>query len=427
MSDDFIFTSESITRGHPDKLCDQVSDAIVDHFLRQDRHASIVAECSVSSGILFIAARYASVAKLDIPDVARHVIREIGYPKRGLRRRHLLDHDQLRRSHRRGVRAARPRGFRRRGDRPLHREAPGHRVRLRLRPNPQPDAAADLAGPSPGRRARLRRRRRRSSHTCSRTASPRSASSTAAANRNGSTASPWSRASWQRTSRISAELRKDLIEHVIGPVCEEAKYEPDADTRIYVNPEGALIGGGPSYHSGLTGRKTGVDTYGEYARHSGAALSGKDPMRIDRVAAYAARYAAKNVVAARLAEECEVSLSYSVGVAAPVSVRVRTFGSGDPRRSRDRRSRARGIRFPGGGNRSRPRAARAAGQEQAWLLPTSGRVRPDGPHRPEGPLGKDGQGGRAQVVRSALFNGVEDVPPDASLTKARVIWNRFRQ
>ena len=90
-----------------------------------------------------------------------------------------------------------------------------------------------------------------------------------------------------------------------------------------------MIGGGPTAHSGLTGRKTGVDTYGEYARHSGAALSGKDPMRIDRVAAYAARYAAKNVVAAELAGECEVSLSYSVGVAKPVSVRVRTFGTAE--------------------------------------------------------------------------------------------------
>ena len=126
-----------------------------------------------------------------------------------------------------------------------------------------------------------------------------------------------------------AELRNDLIHHVIQPVCEEALYDPDADTHLYVNPEGAVIGGGPTYHSGLTGRKTGVDTYGEYARHSGAALSGKDPMRIDRVAAYAARYAAKNVVAAGLSEECEVSLSYSVGIAKPVSVRVRTFGTGE--------------------------------------------------------------------------------------------------
>jgi S-adenosylmethionine synthetase len=124
------------------------------------------------------------------------------------------------------------------------------------------------------------------------------------------------------------QLREDLIESVVGPVFKKEEIQPDDKTQIFVNPEGPLIGGGPTAHSGLTGRKTGVDTYGEYARHSGAALSGKDPMRIDRVGAYAARYAAKNVVAAGLASECEVQLSYSVGTPHPVSVRVRAFGTG---------------------------------------------------------------------------------------------------
>ena len=111
----------------------------------------------------------------------------------------------------------------------------------------------------------------------------------------------------------------------------EAKeqLQPDERTRLFVNPEGLQIGGGPAMHSGLTGRKTGIDTYGEYARHSGAALSGKDPLRIDRVGAYAARYAAKNLVAAGLARECEVQLSYTVGAARPISLRVRTFGTSD--------------------------------------------------------------------------------------------------
>jgi S-adenosylmethionine synthetase len=116
-------------------------------------------------------------------------------------------------------------------------------------------------------------------------------------------------------------------EHVIDPVFADESLKPDGDTRLFINPEGPLIGGGPAAHSGLTGRKTGIDTYGEYARHSGAALSGKDPMRIDRVGAYAARWAAKHVVAAGLARECEVQLSYSIGKAGPVSVRVRTSGS----------------------------------------------------------------------------------------------------
>jgi len=125
-----------------------------------------------------------------------------------------------------------------------------------------------------------------------------------------------------------ARLRQDLMDLVIEPVLKAGRFKPDAKTGIFVNPEGPLIGGGPVAHSGLTGRKTGMDTYGEYARHSGAALSGKDPLRVDRVGAYAARHAAKNIIAAGLAKECEVQLSYSIGIARPVSVRVRAFGSG---------------------------------------------------------------------------------------------------
>ena len=124
------------------------------------------------------------------------------------------------------------------------------------------------------------------------------------------------------------QLREDLYEQVIEPVFSKVDWQLDKQSSLSVNPEGLLIGGGPAAHSGLTGRKTGVDTYGEYARHSGAALSGKDPLRVDRVGAYAARYVAKNVVAAGLADECEVVLSYAVGSAGPVSVRVRSLGTG---------------------------------------------------------------------------------------------------
>ena len=125
------------------------------------------------------------------------------------------------------------------------------------------------------------------------------------------------------------QMRADLIQHVVEPVLKNEQLKPDEKTCIFVNPAGPLIGGGPAAHSGLTGRKTGMDTYGEFARHSGAALSGKDPLRIDRVGAYVARYAAKNVVAAGLAKECEVTLSYAIGASAPVSLRVRTFGTGE--------------------------------------------------------------------------------------------------
>ena len=123
-------------------------------------------------------------------------------------------------------------------------------------------------------------------------------------------------------------LNDDMIEAVIRPVLDVQEIKRDDKTRIFINPDGIVLTGGPTQHSGLTGRKNAVDTYGEYSRHSGDALSGKDPMRIDRIGAYVARYAAKNVVAAGLAKECEVTASYSIGLAKPVSLQVETFGTG---------------------------------------------------------------------------------------------------
>jgi S-adenosylmethionine synthetase len=122
-------------------------------------------------------------------------------------------------------------------------------------------------------------------------------------------------------------LHQDLVKHVVKPTFDDEQTKPDRETRIFVNPDGPFLGG-PSTHSGLTGRKNAIDTYGEYSRHSGKALSGKDPMRIDRVGAYAARHAAKNVVAAKMAEACEVTVSYSIGLTQPVSLSVDTLGTG---------------------------------------------------------------------------------------------------
>jgi S-adenosylmethionine synthetase len=123
-------------------------------------------------------------------------------------------------------------------------------------------------------------------------------------------------------------LYDNVMDSIIRPVFQDEEIRPDDRTRIFVNPDGPFIHGGPSIHSGLTGRKNAIDTYGEYSRHSGAALCGKDPSRIDRVGAYVARYAAKNVVAAGLAASCEVQLSYTIGIARPVSIQVETFGTG---------------------------------------------------------------------------------------------------
>ncbi|MEA3274232.1 MAG: methionine adenosyltransferase [Pseudomonadota bacterium] len=328
MSDDFIFTSESVTIGHPDKLCDQVSDAVVDRFLEQDPYSSIVAECAVSSGVMFISAHYASKARLDIPDIARKVIRDVGYPKDVFDAdacaimTSFMDHTAT---------DYRPFDLDNMKDAQIGRITAKNQVTLFGYASNQSEAlmplpiwlahrlASRLDSPEVGKNLgyllsdgksqvgiEYRDGRPSRIHSVTLVASQTDAN-----------------------AADLDQLRSDLIEQVIEPVLKQEKFEPDERTQIFVNPEGPLIGGGPAAHSGLTGRKTGIDTYGEYARHSGAALSGKDPLRVDRVGAYIARYAAKNLVAAGLARECEVQLSYSIGSAEPVSVRVRTFGTSE--------------------------------------------------------------------------------------------------
>jgi S-adenosylmethionine synthetase len=327
VSDDFIFTSESVTRGHPDKLCDQISDAIVDHFLRHDPQSSIVAECAISSGILFVSSHYASMAGFAIPEVARHVIRGVGYPKdvfdadactimtsfmdHTAKDYHPVNLDTMSDADLDGITAKHqvtvfgyacdqtdalmplPVWLAHRLAHQLDREEVSGALSYLL-PDAKAQVSIEFRDDQPAR-----------IHTITLVASQASAEA------------------------VSPEqLHADLLERVVEPVLAKEKFRMDEGTKIFVNPEGPVIGGGPSAHSGLTGRKTGIDTYGEYARHSGAGLSGKDPMRIDRVGAYVARYAAKNVVAAGLARECEVQLSYSIGSPAPVSVRLRTFGTG---------------------------------------------------------------------------------------------------
>ncbi|MGB5426969.1 MAG: methionine adenosyltransferase [Gammaproteobacteria bacterium] len=327
MSDEFIFTSESVTSGHPDKLCDQVSDAIVDRFLRQDPDSRIVAECAVASGVMFISTHFASQAKIDIPGIARQVIRGIGYPN------DVLDADAC----------------------TILTSFMDHTVTdyMPLDLDAMDDAALDRI---PGRQQATV-----FGYACDQTPammplpiwlahrladvmdSPEVARKLPYLIPDGETqvGIEYRNGKPKRIHSINVvatqadgespdlqQLRDDLISEVIEPVLAEEQYKADQKTTIFINHGGPRIGGGPSVHSGLTGRKTGIDSYGEYSRHSGAALSGKDPMRIDRVGAYAARYAAKNIVAAGLASECEVQLSYSIGIAKPVSLRVRTFGSG---------------------------------------------------------------------------------------------------
>jgi S-adenosylmethionine synthetase len=330
MKKDFIFTSESVTEGHPDKLCDQISDAIVDHFLQQDPFSSVIAECAVSTAIIFIAARFASDASVDFPNVARQVINQIGYDQQAFNAKTCsivtslkdLPPQELRRFDERNLSDEELDAIPVRNQvtvfgfactqtsslmplpvwlaHKLARKLTSVRLQKTLHylaPDGKTQVGVEYHN---GRPQRI--------HTLTVIASQNKPA--------------------EKGGPDGRTLEEDIRELVITPVFAEEGIRPDRATRIFVNPDGPFLTGGPSVHSGLTGRKNAIDTYGEYSRHSGAALSGKDPLRIDRIGAYAARYAAKNVVAAGLAEECEVQLSYSIGLARPVSIQVETFGTG---------------------------------------------------------------------------------------------------
>jgi len=322
-----MFTSESVTEGHPDKLCDQISDAIVDRFLQHDQCARVIAECAVAHSIVFIAARFASNVTIDIPNIARQVIATIGYDRRAfnsktcsivtslielpVEKREIplleeMSDDEIEKIPARNQVTVF--GFAC-NQTPAYLPLPiwlAHRLARRLAsvrlqkilPYLAPDGKTQVGVEfKDGRPSRI--------HSITVSASQ-----------------------IQPDQPDFRTLQDDIRETVIRPVFADEPVGPDPKTQITVNPEGPFPVGGPSVHSGLTGRKNAIDTYGEFARHSGAALSGKDPLRIDRVGAYAARYAAKNVVAAGLAEACEIQLSYSIGLSRPVSIQVETFGTG---------------------------------------------------------------------------------------------------
>ncbi len=330
MKKDFIFSSESVTEGHPDKLCDQISDAIVDHFLQQDPHASVIAECAVSTAILFIAARFSSAAYVDFSNVARSVISQIGYDHKDFNSRTCSIVTSLKDLPQESVRIFDERKL---SDEEIDRIPVRNQVTLfgfacnqtpscmplpiwlahklsrkltsvriqKILPYLMPDGKTQVG-------VEYRDSRPHRIHSITVIASQVKSD--------------------QKGGPELDRLRDDIMQTVVEPAFQGEEIHPDSRTRIFINPEGLFIVGGPSVHSGLTGRKNAIDTYGEYSRHSGAALSGKDPMRIDRVGAYAARYAAKNVIAAGFADECEVQLSYSIGMARPVSIQVETFGTG---------------------------------------------------------------------------------------------------
>jgi len=327
MKQNFLFTSESVAEGHPDRLCDMISDAVVDRVLRQDPYARIVTECALSKGVVFMAARFATSANIDLPDIARSVIGPVGYRPEDFNATDCtvvtsiitMPMEQRAKADEKDMSDAEIEHF------PVSHQATIFGYACTQTPEfmPIPIVLANRVA-----RGLTAARRRKAigylSPDCTVQVGVEYENAKPVRIQNITVI-----AGVQQKEKVDpVVLREDLIKQVITPVFAGEPLGIDSSTKIYVNPQGAFPKSGPAYHSGMTGRKSAADTYGGYARHNGAALSGKDPSRIDRIGVYAARYAAKNIVAAGLAEECEVQLSYSIGQAAPVSIQVQTFGTG---------------------------------------------------------------------------------------------------
>lgn len=322
-----FFTSESVTEGHPDKICDKISDAVLDAILRDDPRARVACETFCTTGMVALMGEITTSAYVDLQSIVRETVREIGYD----RAKYGFDcdscavissiHEQspdialgVDRSYE--AKAGQGDGFDiGAGDQGLMfgyacDETP------ELMPLP-----ISLAHSLAKQLTRVRRE-----HTLDYLRPDGKTQVTVEYHDGVPTRVDTVVISSQHSPDVTLEqIRADVIKHVITPIVPAALL--DGETKIYVNPTGRFVVGGPAGDTGLTGRKIIVDTYGGYSRHGGGAFSGKDPTKVDRSASYAARYAAKNIVAAGLASRCEVQIAYAIGVARPVSVLVETFGT----------------------------------------------------------------------------------------------------
>ncbi|WP_125141879.1 methionine adenosyltransferase [Clostridium transplantifaecale] len=327
-----LFTSESVTEGHPDKMCDQISDAILDALLEQDPMSRVACETATTTGLVMVMGEITTQAYVDIQKIVRETVREIGYD----RAKYGFDCDTC------GVITA--------IDEQSTDIAMGVDKALEAKENKMSDEELEAIGagdqgmmfgyatneteefmPYPIYMAhRLARRLTevRKDGTLPYLRPDGKTQVTVEYDENGAPVRLDTIVlSTQHDENVTQEqIHKDIKRHVFDPILRSGMI--DSETKFFINPTGRFVIGGPHGDSGLTGRKIIVDTYGGYARHGGGAFSGKDCTKVDRSAAYAARYVAKNIVAAGLADKCEIQLSYAIGVAQPTSVMVDTFGTG---------------------------------------------------------------------------------------------------
>ena len=326
----FLFTSESVTEGHPDKICDQISDAVLDALLAQDPMSRVACETVTTTGFVMCMGEITTKANVDIPQIVRDTVVEIGYDraKYGFDAHTcavLTTIDEQSPDIAMGVNEAFEYREQNNEDDGLSNGAGDQGIMFGFACNETPELM-----PLPislAHKLAMKLTEVRKDGTL-RYLRPDGKSQVTVEYIDGKPARVDAVVvSSQHSADISLEqLRKDIEEFVIRAVIPSELM--DADTKIFINPTGRFVVGGPQGDSGLTGRKIIVDTYGGYSRHGGGAFSGKDPTKVDRSAAYAARYIAKNIVAAGLADKCEVQLSYAIGVAKPISILVDTFGTG---------------------------------------------------------------------------------------------------
>ncbi|HEY9835213.1 MAG TPA: methionine adenosyltransferase [Stenomitos sp.] len=340
MSRRYLFTSESVTEGHPDKICDQISDTILDALLTLDDHSRVAAEVVVNTGLVLITGEITSKAHVNFVDLARKKIAEIGYTDadNGFSANScavLVALDEQSPDIAQGVTTAQESREELSEDELDAIGAGDQGLMFGFACNETPEMMPlpiSLAHRISRRLAEVRKLGELSYLR------PDGKTQVSVIYEDGkpvgidtilvSTQHTATIGDITSDAAVQAKIREDLWSMVVQPIFTDLAIQPDSQTRFLVNPTGKFVIGGPQGDSGLTGRKIIVDTYGGYSRHGGGAFSGKDPTKVDRSAAYACRYMAKNIVAAGLAEKCEVQVSYAIGVARPVSIMVETFGTG---------------------------------------------------------------------------------------------------